>query len=530
MHPTVTSATQVQAQRASISRISKTHRLAVLLTLAGLALRLIGLGSHSFWFDEAREILRALRPWPEVLFLSEGTDPPIFRLLIAPIAALTLSEFWLRLPTALFGAGAIYLAYGWLSEIGQPRLGLITAALLALAPVEIYYSQEVSQYSMSVFLSLLLLITFGRAARDGGWLDWLTLSLAGLAALYSYYGLAWLLPALDLDLAWRTWRQRSRKRLMGFMAFHAVLATGILLLYCTILSVQHQRFIQRKLTPRFAGQGLLHSLHTLHKELFENFLRFFTLPWSSDAADAIVALLAGLAVLGGIVLWRRMPASRRLLLISLLTLIIIYVANGLGLYPFGLRYALPLSPFLFLSIAGAIWCPPIRADLRRPVAIAIGSLVTLAFLAFSPNVRLIPNPWLALPREELRPVVQYVYKEARPEDFIYVYYGAGPAYRVYRQAYGPEEPHPTAWGEWFRAWPTEQKVDSIREAVGDNRRFWLVMSHIHAGEDQELIRGLAQTTPTGSHRLSPGEPVEPPYHVIDEFRAQNAAALLLRRD
>jgi 4-amino-4-deoxy-L-arabinose transferase-like glycosyltransferase len=530
MHPTTTSITQVQTQQASTSRTSKTHRPAILLTLAGLALRLIGLGSHSFWFDEAREILRASRPWPQVLFLSEGTDPPTFRLLIAPIAALTLSEFWLRLPAALFGAGAIYLAYRWLSEIGRPRLGLITAALLAFAPVEIYYSQEVSQYSMSVFLSLLLLITFERAARKGGWLDWLTLSLASLAAIYSYYGLAWLLPALDLDLAWRTWRQRSRKRLTGFAAFHAVLSAGTLLLYRTMLSIQHQRFIERKLTPRFARQGLLQSLCTLDNELFENFLRFFTLPWSSADANAIVVLLAGLAVLGGIVLWRRVPASHRSLLILLLTLIIMYAANGLGLYPFGLRYALLLSPFFFLLTAGAIWHPPTRADHWRPVAIVVGSLITLAFLAFSPNVRLIPNPWLALPREELRPVVQYLYREARPEDFIYVYYGAGPAYRVYRQAYGPEEPHPTAWGEWFRTWPTDQKVNSIREVVGDSRRFWLVMSHIYAGEDQELIRGLAQTTVAGSHRFLPGESVEPPYHVIDEFRAPNAAALLLRKD
>ena len=39
-------------------------RLALLITAAGLAIRLIGLGQHSYWFDEAREVLRALTPWP----------------------------------------------------------------------------------------------------------------------------------------------------------------------------------------------------------------------------------------------------------------------------------------------------------------------------------------------------------------------------------------------------------------------------------------------------------------------------------
>jgi len=489
--------------------MAQVHRHVILLTLLGLALRLAGLGTHSFWYDEAREILRSMTPWPDILLVSEGADPPALRLLLSPITAITLNELWLRLPAVLFGVAAIYLAYRWLAALGYPRLGLTAAALLAFAPVEVYYSQEVSQYSLSVFLGLLVLIAFEQAARDGRWRDWTLLAVVSLAAFYTYYGLAWLFPALDLDLAWRTWHQRTRRRLVGFAGFHGIIAVGLFLLYRLMLAVQFERFAgDRNLPPRFVETGLAASLRTLDKELFVGFLRFFFTPWSRTVPKVIPVFFGGLLVLGSIALWRRGSAGRRIVYILLAVLLTMYIANGFGIYPFGSRYALFVTPLFFTLIAAFLqWL-----ERWRHAAIIIASIIAVVFIAFSPNIHLLPNPWLQMPREELRPVLQHLHQQIEDGDFIYVYYGAKPAYQVYQPG---DDEYPTELGPWFRFWPLEEKLEAVHQAVGERQRFWLVMSHIYRREDQELIDGLEQTTPA--------------YHVIDEFRAQNAAAVLFQR-
>ena len=185
-----------------------------------------------------------------------------------------------------------------------------------------------------------------------------------------------------------------------------------------------------------------------------------------------------------------------------------YVASLMGWNLFGWRYALSLTPLFFLLVAAAIrwlwrW---------RPAAILAATGVLATFVVFWPNVRLIPNPWLDPPREEIKPVLTYLNQQIQPGDSIYVYYGAVPAYQLYQ----PETGHSTEYGIWFRAWPLEDKLQEIMRVVGESPRFWLVMAHIYQNEDTDLISGLA-----GGHS---------PYQLVDRVSAENAAVALFQRN
>ena len=63
-------------------------RPAVLATVV----RLIGLDGHDFWFDEALEVARDRLPWPRILFHARGPDPPLFRVLMSPLATLDVER------------------------------------------------------------------------------------------------------------------------------------------------------------------------------------------------------------------------------------------------------------------------------------------------------------------------------------------------------------------------------------------------------------------------------------------------------
>lgn len=480
----------------------------LLVTSFALILRLIGISRHSYWFDEAREVLRALTPWPDILYVTQGADPPVYRLLIFPIAQVSVSEFWLRLPSALAGATAVYLAYVWLKELGYERVGLVTAVLLAIIPSQLYYSQEVSQYSFTVLLTLLLLIAYERAGRYGSSRYWIALTLLNVLAIYTYYGLAFLLPILDLELAWRTWKQRSRQRIIGFFSFHAVLLAGIVALYFLMLRLHIERFTANKaLAPIFTNPGLRASLKRLDNQILDQFIRFTVTPFSQNLPAWGVYLFAALTLIG-LVMWGwRSTAGRRIALYLVGAIATMYVAYGLGYYPFGGRYALFLAPLL-----AAVWAEVLTPGKRRRwLTAVIGFGVGGLLLACAPLPLLDENPWTVWPREELGTAVTYLNNHAQPGDAVYVYYGAGPAYRVYQ----PDEAYPTTYGSWFRSWPAADKVAEVYDAINTYPRFWLMMSHITPGEYEELAAGLAQT--------------QPAFKPVDRFEADDAAAILFQR-
>ena len=179
----------------------------------------------------------------------------------------------------------------------------------------------------------------------------------------------------------------------------------------------------------------------------------------------------------------------------------------IGVYPIGGRYGLVVLPLFFMLLAAAV------VGLRRwPVAAyGLGLLLVGLQLFFWPQFAQSLNPWLELPRESLRPTVDYLNEQAKPEDVVYVYYGAGPAYRVYQM----DSPLETVYGTWFRQLPMSEKMAEIHEAVGDAPRFWLAMSHIHEAEDEELLQALVEGTPE--------------FTIIDQYEAENAAVYLLQR-
>jgi hypothetical protein len=189
------------------------------------------------------------------------------------------------------------------------------------------------------------------------------------------------------------------------------------------------------------------------------------------------------------------------------TVAVLFLARFIGIYPLGGRYALAVLPLFFMLLAAAV-----VGLARWPIlALGLGLVLVALQIFFWPNIVGSANPWLQLPSESLRPVIAYLNEQAVPDDLVYVYYGAGPAYKVYQR----DSPLETVYGTWFRNLPLEEKIAEIQQAVGGRSRFWLAMSHIHESEDEALLSGLV----TG----------EPSFVLIDSYREENALVYLFER-
>ncbi len=210
------------------------HRAALgAILLLAAALRFATLGAQSIWFDEAAtwDVVRG--SFGHMLDrLPDGeSNPPLFYVLEwGWIRLFGDGEAGLRSLAALAGFLTVPVAYAIGRRVGGDgdaarRIGLATAALVAVNPLLVWFSQEARSYALAVLLSAVALLLFlhARERPDGrllaGW------AVAAALALASHYFTAFVLLPQALLLL----RDHPRRR-SAVAAVAAVTATGLALL------------------------------------------------------------------------------------------------------------------------------------------------------------------------------------------------------------------------------------------------------------------------------------------------------------
>jgi mannosyltransferase len=200
------------------------------LTALGLAIRFASLGVQSYHHDE---VITAARVIPgnfgDMLSQVRGSEsnPPLYYVLAWGWAKVFgTGEVGLRSLTALFGAAAVPVAYLIGRELASNRAGLIAAAIVAVNPMLIWYSQEARSYALLVFFGALALLFFVRALRSAQSRDLALWTLASALALCSHYFAVF---AVAIEAVWLLTALRSRWRAV-LPAVAVVFAVGLALL------------------------------------------------------------------------------------------------------------------------------------------------------------------------------------------------------------------------------------------------------------------------------------------------------------
>jgi len=200
------------------------------LTAIGIAVRFASLGVQSYHHDEVITVARVIPgSFTEMLgqVKASESNPPLYYVLAWVWAKLFGSgEVGLRSLTALFGAATVPVAFLIGRELASNRAGLVAAALVAVSPMLIWYSQEARSYALLVFFGALSLLFLARALRSGSGRDLGLWALASALALCSHYFAVF---AVTIEALWLLVALRSRWRLV-LPALLAVGAVGLALL------------------------------------------------------------------------------------------------------------------------------------------------------------------------------------------------------------------------------------------------------------------------------------------------------------
>jgi len=269
------------------------------ITLLAAALRLSTLGLQSFWYDEAFTPVHVLHPslWATLRSVvhTENTPPLWYVLAWADSRVLGTGAIALRLPSALAGIATVPVAWAIGRELASRRAAILFAAIVAVNPLFVWYSQEARAYGLFVLLAAMAMLCFLRAEGDPTPRHMAAFALSGAAALLTHYFAVFLLIPMVLWLL-RGWSARSSaSRRAALSAIGALVLVGLALL--PLISAQ-------------GGHGTQWIGRWPISERLQAIPQYFLTGYSGAPLGHGVELLVALVVLSGLGLgaWRILAA------------------------------------------------------------------------------------------------------------------------------------------------------------------------------------------------------------------------------
>jgi mannosyltransferase len=272
------------------------------LTLLAAVLRFATLGEQSFWYDEAFTPVHVLHSGLGATLHSvvhtENTPPLWYLIAWVDVRIFGDGAIALRFPSALAGVATVPVVWaicerlGGGSTVGR-RAALFAAAIVAVDPLFVWYSQEARAYGLFVLLGALAMLGFVRVleAPTRGCL--VAFALAGALALLTHYFAIFLLVPMAL---WLLLDARVRRP-----ALPALAAIGV---------------VGLALVPLISAQGG-HGTQWIGRWALSSRLQaipqYYLTGYSSASLGRGVELLVALPILAGAALgaWRLAAPSGR---------------------------------------------------------------------------------------------------------------------------------------------------------------------------------------------------------------------------
>src|SRR3954452_20269392 len=214
------------------------------IAVAGAVLRFATLSTQSFWLDEAIAINSArldIGGMIDSLARTEGNPPFYFLLLDGWMRVFGDSEAAIRSLSALIGTATILLGFEIGCRLATARVGLVLAALVAVNPLLVWFSQEARPYALLVLLSGASFLFFAEALeRPTGKLlaGWAIAS--GLAFATHYFAGLLILP----EAIWLVHRVRPRRPVLMAVGGFALIPVALVPLVAEQGQVQDYSFVK----------------------------------------------------------------------------------------------------------------------------------------------------------------------------------------------------------------------------------------------------------------------------------------------
>ncbi len=427
-----------------------------LFILLAFALRLARLDFQPLWGDEGWSVYFAAMPLGDMLHLTAADiHPPLYYALLRGFFALAgTGAMQARFLSVVAGTLLVPVMFALGRRLIPARGGdLAAAGVTALAPMAVYYSQEVRMYGLVTLfgaLSTVFLLDWLAGNRRAGWGYAITAALG----LYTMYYAAFVIVAQGVFVLARIFtpspsplpgggRDRERGKWQLFLPF---IGAGIFYLPWVI-------FAARALTQYVAQKVVVESYAPLNLGQF--LLAYLTAFSVGHPALAALKPLSGVVVLLALAgAWflshRRTRAPMLILLYLLVPLLLGWLVNLVN----------PFTPRFFertLLVAAPAWWLLVAAGVvflwrwRSAAGVASVALITAIFGASLGDFYSVPR----YPADDYRPLMAEIAARAAPDDVLLASY----QWQLgFYETYLPADSRPQIFPvpQWGKVWGTDE--------------------------------------------------------------------------
>lgn len=426
------------------------------------------LHNRSLWIDEAmlslniinRNLGGLVRP------LDDYQVAPVLFLFIERgfVTIFGRSELALRLFPLLCAMASLPLFYRLCVRLtGNRSMALAAMVLLGLLPTFVYYSSEVKQYAIDLLL-LLTIYTIAFALPDSLRRRQAILLAAtgGLAIFLSSVSVV-ALCTVGLYFAFRSW-QTKRVDIAVWVAMGCWAILFVLNFWWFVKDHPHTHYMKdfwklsfmplNPLSPAFR-----HFVNRSVVQVFRDLVP--ALPWGYLFLSSFVLYLGGLFSMARNKEWK-------LLYLCVAPILIHLLVSALKLYPFDLRLILYQAPLYIIVLVYGLhhfWLALAKAR-WRPLFLALAVLL----LSFRIALKLPIN------HDEIKPAIDYINRNQRPGQSLYVFWGSIPATRYY---YETGRAHFDSLSIYWGEPRTVSSASYLRDLQNIHGMTWLLISHLY---------------------------------------------------
>ena len=487
---------------AATKKFAATHMPEMLVMLIAATTRFWRLGYHSIWFDEAISLKWAtsdpVYTWQKTFALIDDKHPPLYYISLhywqqgLYIAGLAHNDAALRAFGSLLGVLTVWGIMVLAARLSGRATGLLTGLLTALAPVLIWYSQELRMFQPAttwIVWAALCLIMAWQADRVAVRLVWwagLVLSLT--FSLYSYLFSAFILPAAGLTLLLLSLKHHRWRRFAEGVAS----LTVVTLLYAPLA------FNAWSINAADGERGHAFSNFTTNLHRLLQIFTVWRVEWSPLLLNGYLVVLAIVILAGVLVPFTRSSVTRHVdaaldrSWLALWISVPLLVANLLLISSNTIfaedRYLIFLAPFVLWALARGI----VVLGQRWPLAgrLGGGGIVLLFMLA-------LPHLWTpASYRENWRATAAYIlaYEKASstlPGAIVthvdYTHYALD--WYIRQQADREQLPIFDIFGGTVTPEAIDSTIAPRLEGIAKigKATLWLTQSHLHGVDDGHLM-------------------------------------------
>lgn len=460
---------------------------AIVLLLAGIWVIQFGTISYqSYFMDEVEELHFAQGDFWKSVFMTDSM-PPLFTLSLRGWLAVFSDHIDARWMSACLGLLSTFAIYRFVLLLSDSRTALITAALFAFSPLQLYYAQLIRGYALMTCLSVFSIGFFILAMNSSKNRHFAGFTIFSVVGMYAHYYFA-MIP-IAVFVAWLCQRNRPQFLVIAICYFAMfVLTCPVLVFLADDFKHQHGLREPRPLSLEalvytyfsyFSGYALGPSQRELQYMGSAAAIRL-AVPW----LIAVAAIALPLAV-RGIGALRRAGILTAVLAVLTVPLILIGVAGFLSGITYNVRfvawYAFPLSVlfgFAFMTEDGK----------QLPRWLVVSGIALLGVFAIANCNRVFNSRYQF---EDVRGVARSL-EEGRASGepvFVVSDYILQPLSHYFdgEQALLLELPQPGTRSKVINDAESIEAAMKIVEANTPGKRSWLVYSRPFHGDPQGLV-------------------------------------------